>query len=97
MDSLLLNFEGVARLITFSPATVANWAYRRKPGPQGFPQPVKIGRILRYKRNDIEGWIASLGVVESRLASAQHNSDGILPVVKRSRGRPRLREAVDRG
>jgi predicted DNA-binding transcriptional regulator AlpA len=97
MDSLLLDFEEVARLITFSPATVANWAYRRKPSPQGFPKPVKIGRILRFRRKDIEDWIVSLGVVESRLASAQHNSDEILPVVKRSRGRPRLREAVDRG
>ena len=36
MDSLLLDFDEVARLIVFSPATVANWAYRRKPAPQGF-------------------------------------------------------------
>jgi predicted DNA-binding transcriptional regulator AlpA len=97
MDSLLLDFKEVARLIAFSPATVANWGYRRKPAPQGFPQPVKIGRILRYRRKDIEGWIAGLGVVESRLASEQHNSAGILHGIKRSRGRPRLREAVDRG
>jgi len=97
MDSLLLDFEEVARLITFSPATVANWAYRRKPSPQGFPKPVKIGRILRFRRKDIEDWIVSLGVVESRLASAQHNSAGIHPVVTRSRGRPRLMEADDRG
>jgi predicted DNA-binding transcriptional regulator AlpA len=61
MNSLLLNFEDVARLIRFSPATVENWAYRRKPAPPGFPQAVKIGRILRYRRTDIEGWIAGLG------------------------------------
>ena len=97
MDSLLLDFEEVARLITFSPATLANWAYRRKPSPQGFPKPVKIGRILRFRRKDIEDWIVSLGVVESRLASAHATIRAETPPgVKRSRGRPRLSEAVDR-
>lgn len=97
MDSLLLNFEEVARLIVFSPATVANWAYRRKPAPQGFPQPIKIGRILRYRRMDIEVWIANLGAIEPCLPSAGPNSAGSAHSIKRSRGRPRLIDEVIRG
>ena len=96
MDSLLLDFDEVARLIVFSPATVANWAYRRKPAPQGFPQPIKVGRILRYRRTDIEGWVASLGVTESGLLSVQTNSAGPVSGIKRSRGRPRLSDGGGR-
>ena len=64
MDSLLLNFEEVALLIGFKTATIENWAYRRKPAPQGFPRRVKVGRILRYRRVDIENWVAALGEQE---------------------------------
>lgn len=95
MDSLLLNFDEVARLIVFSPVTVANWAYRRKPAPQGFPHPVKVGRILRYRRSDIEGWIAGLGVTELVAPSPTSSSD--LPRAKKPRGRPRLISVGDRG
>jgi predicted DNA-binding transcriptional regulator AlpA len=96
MDSLLLDFQAVARLIAFSSATIANWAYRRKPAPQGFPQPVKVGRILRYRRGDIEGWIASLGVVEPNLPTADLNWAKTSSGIKRARGRPRLSEGVGR-
>lgn len=65
MESLLLNFEEVARLIVFRQATIENWAYRRSPAPLGFPAPVKVGRLLRYKRSDIEGWIDKLGTSEA--------------------------------
>lgn len=95
MDSLLLNFEEVARLIVFSPATVANWAYRRKPAPRGFPLPIKVGRILRYRRIDIEGWISRLGVASSGEPNSDLNSDSAR--VKRPRGRPRLSAGGDRG
>lgn len=56
---LLLIIKDVAALISFSSATVTNWAYGRKPAPPGFPKPVKIGRNLRYRRSDIEAWVAS--------------------------------------
>ena len=95
MDSLLLDFDEVARLIVFSPATVANWAYRRKPAPQGFPTPVKVGRILRYRRTDIEGWIARLGV--AALVEPNFNLNSDTSRVKRPRGRPRLCAGGDRG
>lgn len=95
MDSLLLDFDEVARLIVFSPATVANWAYRRKPAPQGFPPPVKVGRILRYRRSDIEGWIARLGMATLVEPNSPVNSDSAR--VKRPRGRPRLCGGGDHG
>lgn len=95
MDSLLLDFDAVARLIVFSPATVANWAYRRKPAPQGFPAPVKVGRILRYRRSDIEGWIARLGMATLVEPNSDVNSDSAS--VKRPRGRPRLCAGGDHG
>lgn len=99
MDSLLLSLEEVARLIVFSKATVENWSYRRKPAPRGFPQPIKVGRILRYRRADIERWIAGLGVtapVTPGTTESDLTSD--LPRPKRrARGRPRLSAELDRG
>ena len=94
MDSLLLDFEDVGRLITFSHATIANWAYRRKPAPRGFPEPIKVGRLLRYRRVDIECWIAKLGPVGSGSSSAPQIANSIIQQIKRPRGRPRL---IDRG
>lgn len=87
MDSLLLDFADVGRLITFSQATIANWAYRRKPAPQGFPAPIKVGRILRYRRIDIERWIDNLrggGVVSACVLGAASAEP-----LRRPRGRPR--------
>ena len=94
MDSLLLNFDEVARLIVFSPATVANWAYKRKPAPQGFPPPAKVGRILRYRRSDIEGWIARLGIATSVEPNSGSNNE--TAPTKRRRGRPSLCEGGNR-
>ena len=57
MEPLLLNFKEVARLIGFAHATIENWAYERKKGPIGFPEPHKVGRLLKYRRADIERWV----------------------------------------
>ena len=96
MHSLLLNFDDVARLIVLSPATIENWAYRRKPAPLGFPSPVKVGRILRYRRTDIESWIAGLGTAQVGAPDPELELPHSSPAAKRPRGRPRLSTGVNR-
>lgn len=96
MDSLLLDFNATAGLILFSPATIANWAYGRKPAPKGFPAPIKVGRILRYRRLDLETWIANLRGGESVLSSASE-SNIASTTKRRPRGRPRLVRGENHG
>lgn len=88
MESLLLTFDDVGHLMSFSPATIANWAYRRKPAPGGFPSPIKIGRLLRYRRIDIERWIGGQGEISGFRASTASTEAPIEPP-RRPRGRPR--------
>lgn len=90
MDSLLLDISDVAALIGFSPATIENWAYRRKPSPYGFPHPFKIGRLLKYRRRDINSWIDSLGSDQSSISARKISSEVTSDCSrKRARGRPR--------
>jgi predicted DNA-binding transcriptional regulator AlpA len=93
MLSLLLDIDDVAKLIKLSPATIENWAYGRKPAPAGFPDPIKVGRLLRYRRADIEVWIGGLGVPGNPAPSG-----AVAPLLrakpKRLRGRPRKMEAA---
>lgn len=89
MESLLLNFVEVAELIGFSRATIENWAHRRKPAPAGFPQPLKIGRILKYRRVDIARWVDDLGIPRNFPDSPLTS---VVETVRRPRGRPRLVE-----
>jgi predicted DNA-binding transcriptional regulator AlpA len=93
MELLLLNFEEVARLIGFSPATIENWAYGRKPAPIGFPEPHKIGRLLKYRRADIERWVDGLGAPLNCADSRHSVSDPVENTTRRTRGRPSLRES----
>lgn len=91
MDTLLLGFADVSALIGFSRATIENWAYRRKPAPSGFPSPYKIGRILKYRREEIVSWVDALP--NGRLASSSNISRRLVAgpegVHARLRGRPR--------
>lgn len=56
----LLTIPQAAERIQMSRATVKHWAYRRRPAPPGFPDPVRINRNLRYIAQDIDEWIDSL-------------------------------------
>ena len=60
MDSLLL-IDDVCNITGFRKATIENWIYGRKPAPDGFPKPVKVGRVWRFKRSDFQQWIEKLG------------------------------------
>lgn len=56
----LLTIPQVADRIQMSRTTVRHWAYRRRPAPPTFPDPVRINRNLRYVAQDIDEWIDSL-------------------------------------
>jgi predicted DNA-binding transcriptional regulator AlpA len=49
--------SSLAGFINFSDATVANWTYGRRPPPAGFPAPIRVGRQLRYIREEVEAWL----------------------------------------
>ena len=48
----LLTVEELAALLKVPPKTIYAWRYRRQ-GPRG----IKVGRHLRFRRNDIEQWL----------------------------------------
>ncbi|MEX1092377.1 MAG: helix-turn-helix domain-containing protein [Acidimicrobiia bacterium] len=72
MDHLdrLLTVAELADYLGVPPATLYQWRYRRE-GPPGF----RVGRHLRYRWSDINGWI------ESRLDP--HPSESASDVVRR--------------
>ena len=53
VEPLLLAVGDVARLLNVSRLTVFRW---RSAGR--LPLPVKIGRVVRWRRSEIETWIA---------------------------------------
>jgi excisionase family DNA binding protein len=52
-NSLLLTVGQVASLLAISPRTV--WS---KVASGSMPAPVRIGRLCRWRREDIEKWVA---------------------------------------
>ena len=48
----LLTVEELAEYLGVPVATLYQWRYRRQ-GPPGF----RVGRYIRYRRNDVEQWI----------------------------------------
>lgn len=57
---LLLDFAASAAVISIGKTTLRKWAYRAQPAPPGFPAPVRVGRLLRYRLSDLEAWVAGL-------------------------------------
>ncbi len=49
----LLTVEDLATYVDVPVATIYAWRYRRQ-GPPGF----RVGRHLRFRRDDVERWIA---------------------------------------
>lgn len=89
MNPLLLSVSDAAKLTSFASATVKNWAYGRKSAPPGFPNPIKVGRVLRYRFSDLETWVTQIGTCCAPVRCASE-SDQLedLPVPRRRRGRP---------
>lgn len=55
-DRLLLTAQEVAALIGLAEGTLANW---RSQGGDIGPPFVKLGGMVRYRRTDLEAWIAA--------------------------------------
>jgi len=91
MPHSLLTIAQAADRIQMSPVTVTHWAYRRRPAPAGFPEPVHINRNLRYVAHDIDEWIEGL----RRHGASQSVERSVVATVARRRGRPRKMPAVE--
>lgn len=52
--TLLLDVRGVAVMVGCSSRSI----YRLSDGGR-MPRPVKIGRLIRWRRSDVEAWIAA--------------------------------------
>lgn len=55
-DRLLLSAQEVSALIGLAEGTLANW---RSQGGEVGPPFVKLGGMVRYRRTDLEAWIAA--------------------------------------
>ena len=97
---LLLRLDEAATLVSLSLATLQNWAYKRRPAPENFPEPVRIcggtgtRPTLRYRRADLEAWVARLSVGIDERSQAQLQSS---PASTSRRGRPRTAAGHGKG
>lgn len=84
----LITREVVAEKFHISVVTLMNWAYNRKPGPPGFPRPVKFTNKLLWLESDVNQYIESLSTLkkEAGLNLRDSVSEALTP---RKRGRPR--------
>lgn len=52
-NDYLIDRKTVAKLLHIKPGTLATWEWRKKP----ILKPVKIGRMVRYRRSDVDDLI----------------------------------------
>ncbi len=102
MSPLLLDLESAADAIGIARGTLRRWAYGGRPAPAGFPLPVRLGRLLRYRVADLEAWVSSLIPQVSascRATSIDHEREAIAPnslhATRRPRGRPKKLAAIN--
>ena len=96
MSPLLLDLESAADAIGIARGTLRRWAYGARPAPAGFPLPVRLGRLLRYRVADLEAWVISLApqmgascVTASRDNDRESKETVFLNTTPRPRGRPK--------
>lgn len=88
-EKYLLTCAEVATIIGFAPATVKKWVYGQNTPPADFPAALQVGGRIRYRRADIEIWIA--GIPPRMLRPHPQTA---LP---RGRGRPRKMPRMEEG
>lgn len=52
--AVLLDFPQVAAMTALSVKTIRRWS---AVGEHEFPRPVRLGRLLRFKSEDVERWV----------------------------------------
>jgi len=67
-DEPLLTPEDIARIVGMSPTYVRD----RLSKQRGFPPPIRIGKLLRWTREDIERWIESRKLSPTARLSRPH-------------------------
>jgi len=79
---LLLNTELLAKITGFAEQTLRHWANKTRKPPAGWPEPIRIGRNVRYRTSQIIEWIEG-----SAVPNTEFKEPAFTP--KRGRGRPR--------
>lgn len=54
---LLLDTELLSRLTGFAEQTIRHWATHTRQPPSGWPEPIRVGRNVRYRTAEILAWI----------------------------------------
>jgi predicted DNA-binding transcriptional regulator AlpA len=57
-DRSLITIQEVQALTGLSIRTIQRWAGTRE---HNFPSPIKLGRLTRWRSNDVQGWINQQG------------------------------------
>lgn len=84
---LLLDTEQLARITGFAEQTIRHWANKTRPAPLGWPEPVKVGRAVRYRTIDIIQWVD--GGCRMQPPGSSQTALENEPPTRRGRGRPR--------
>lgn len=84
---LLLDTDQLAQITGFAVQTIRHWANKTRPVPLGWPEPVKVGRLVRYRTIDILDWVN--GGCRMQPTGAPPSALINEPPMRRGRGRPR--------
>lgn len=63
----LLNEQQAAELLGVAPKTLAMWRSYRRPGPRF----IRVGRLIKYRRRDLDAWLESRTEGTGEVADAQ--------------------------
>ena len=83
---LLLDTELLAKITGFAEQTLRHWATNTRQPPPGWPEPVRIGRNVRYRTDEIIRWING--------GDRTSETSPPLATVEQKRGRGRPRKGV---
>lgn len=89
MNALLLDLDAAAASLGLARTTLRRWAYQARPAPAGFPLPVRVGRLLRYRAADLAAWVNGLPPAHEAGQAQPSPSEATPPAPQRGRGRPR--------
>lgn len=84
MAVFLWTCEETGGRLNMAASTIMKWVCGARSAPEGFPRPVKLGRLTRFRSDEIEAWIEGLGrpATEAEPAAAKAQP-------RRGPGRPR--------
>lgn len=99
LPSLLVTFDEAAQLLGISADTIRHWHAGDECPPEGFPPPVPLGgRMRRWRRADLEAFVAALPAAPSAIPPLPERAAPAAAVTvpteepaapRRGRGRPR--------